>query len=47
MAETIYSASTPAESVCDVKEEDEEKKPKKRKSWGQELPVPKTNLPPR
>ena len=26
----------------------EEKKPvKKRKSWGQELPVPKTNLPPR
>lgn len=24
-----------------------EKKPKKRKSWGQELPVPKTNLPPR
>ncbi|KAF9892575.1 hypothetical protein FE257_000977 [Aspergillus nanangensis] len=38
----------------EVKEEDEEdlqtdeKKPtKKRKSWGQELPVPKTNLPPR
>lgn len=26
----------------------EEKKPvKKRKSWGQELPIPKTNLPPR
>jgi transcriptional activator HAC1 len=26
----------------------EEKKPsKKRKSWGQELPTPKTNLPPR
>lgn len=26
----------------------EDKKPaKKRKSWGQELPVPKTNLPPR
>ncbi|KAL9021718.1 MAG: hypothetical protein Q9185_001082 [Variospora sp. 1 TL-2023] len=47
MAETIYSASTPSESGCDVKEEGEEKKPKKRKSWGQELPVPKTNLPPR
>lgn len=34
----------------EVKEEpkSEEKKPaKKRKSWGQELPVPKTNLPPR
>lgn len=27
---------------------DDEKKPaKKRKSWGQELPTPKTNLPPR
>ncbi|KAL8990792.1 MAG: hypothetical protein Q9177_000644 [Variospora cf. flavescens] len=47
MAETIYAASTPSESGCDVKEEGEEKKPKKRKSWGQELPVPKTNLPPR
>ena len=35
----------------DIKEDDiksEEKKPaKKRKSWGQELPTPKTNLPPR
>ena len=30
------------------KEEGSEKKPaKKRKSWGQELPTPKTNLPPR
>jgi transcriptional activator HAC1 len=27
--------------------EDEKKPAKKRKSWGQELPVPKTNLPPR
>ena len=26
---------------------DEKKPSKKRKSWGQELPVPKTNLPPR
>lgn len=46
------SLSSP-EPNADVKEEDEEeeeteKKPaKKRKSWGQELPVPKTNLPPR
>ncbi|KAL8936420.1 MAG: hypothetical protein Q9216_004941 [Gyalolechia sp. 2 TL-2023] len=48
MAETTLLYSTPAPSVCDVKEEGEEKKPtKKRKSWGQELPVPKTNLPPR
>ena len=32
----------------DDQEGDEEKKPtKKRKSWGQELPTPKTNLPPR
>lgn len=32
----------------DIKEEDDDKKPtKKRKSWGQELPTPKTNLPPR
>ncbi|KAJ5469408.1 Transcriptional activator hacA [Penicillium diatomitis] len=28
-------------------DEDEKKPVKKRKSWGQELPVPKTNLPPR
>ena len=27
--------------------EDEKKPAKKRKSWGQELPTPKTNLPPR
>ena len=41
-----------SESVY-IKDEDdfdgeEDKKPtKKRKSWGQELPTPKTNLPPR
>lgn len=36
------------EDVDDVEEVKDEKKPsKKRKSWGQELPVPKTNLPPR
>lgn len=44
-ADTSLDASSPAE----IKEETtEEKKPvKKRKSWGQELPTPKTNLPPR
>lgn len=44
-ADTSLDASSPAE----IKEENtEEKKPvKKRKSWGQELPTPKTNLPPR
>lgn len=34
------------ETVEDVKS-DEKKPTKKRKSWGQELPTPKTNLPPR
>ena len=43
---------TSPESSYNVKEEsvegDESKGPtKKRKSWGQELPTPKTNLPPR
>ncbi|CAG8141208.1 unnamed protein product [Penicillium salamii] len=50
----LYSVS-PAETSLDspepeddIKEEDDERKPtKKRKSWGQELPTPKTNLPPR
>ena len=31
----------------DLDGEDEKKPTKKRKSWGQELPTPKTNLPPR
>ncbi|KAJ5975157.1 Basic leucine zipper [Penicillium waksmanii] len=31
----------------EIKEEDDKKTTKKRKSWGQELPTPKTNLPPR
>jgi hypothetical protein len=45
---------SPAETSLKVPEvkvgetKTEEKKPvKKRKSWGQELPIPKTNLPPR
>jgi transcriptional activator HAC1 len=47
---TISPADTSLESPepDELKEEDDEKRPtKKRKSWGQELPTPKTNLPPR
>ncbi|KAJ5514905.1 Snf7 [Penicillium fimorum] len=48
---TVSPADTSLESPepeDDIKDEDDEKKPtKKRKSWGQELPTPKTNLPPR
>lgn len=51
---SLLSPISPPEFYCSVKEEEEEmkdemeKKPtKKRKSWGQELPIPKTNLPPR
>ncbi|KAI4199457.1 MAG: hypothetical protein LQ350_004598 [Teloschistes chrysophthalmus] len=49
LADTTLSACTPApSSIYDMKEGGDEKRPvKKRKSWGQELPVPKTNLPPR
>ncbi|KAL4801758.1 bZIP transcription factor HacA [Aspergillus unguis] len=45
---TVSPADTSLQAE-DVEEEVQtEKKPaKKRKSWGQELPVPKTNLPPR
>lgn len=40
--------STPADSSSPAPEDASEKKPvKKRKSWGQVLPEPKTNLPPR
>lgn len=47
MADTTFSPADSG-SCGDVKEEGDGKKPvKKRKSWGQELPVPKTNLPPR
>ncbi|KKK21009.1 hypothetical protein P175DRAFT_0498876 [Aspergillus ochraceoroseus IBT 24754] len=46
---TVSPADTSLESKDGTAEtKTEEKKPaKKRKSWGQELPVPKTNLPPR
>jgi transcriptional activator HAC1 len=51
---TISPADTSLDSPSADEDKDteangtEEKKPvKKRKSWGQELPTPKTNLPPR
>lgn len=47
---SLLTPNSPPEFYCSVKEEEDgmEKKPtKKRKSWGQELPTPKTNLPPR
>ena len=44
LAETTFMPS-PEPSVKD--ENEEKRTTKKRKSWGQELPTPKTNLPPR
>ena len=48
LAETNLMGPSTPESLSDVKDEGSDKKAaKKRKSWGQELPTPKTNLPPR
>lgn len=48
IALTVSPADTSLDSPEPEEETHDEKKPsKKRKSWGQELPVPKTNLPPR
>lgn len=49
LAETSLLTPTSPESFTAVNHHDEnDRKPtKKRKSWGQELPTPKTNLPPR
>ena len=48
---SLLTSPTPAADAAGeakVKKEDDEKKPvKKRKSWGQQLPTPTTNLPPR
>ncbi|KAH8433585.1 transcription factor HAC1 [Aspergillus melleus] len=45
---TVSPADTSLEDLHEDDVKSEDKKPaKKRKSWGQELPVPKTNLPPR
>ncbi|KAJ5624744.1 Snf7 [Penicillium lagena] len=47
-ADTSLSSPEPKVEPLDDEDDEAEKKPtKKRKSWGQELPVPKTNLPPR
>lgn len=47
LAETNLMGPDSPDSGSSVKEEDVKKPTKKRKSWGQELPTPKTNLPPR
>ncbi|EED14207.1 bZIP transcription factor HacA [Talaromyces stipitatus ATCC 10500] len=46
-ADTSLDASPPAEVKVEETKTEEKKPVKKRKSWGQELPTPKTNLPPR
>ncbi|MCJ1286423.1 hypothetical protein MMC26_005768 [Xylographa opegraphella] len=47
MAETSLMTPTSPESYKCSSKEDDKQPTKKRKSWGQELPTPKTNLPPR
>lgn len=47
LAETNFVVPNTPDSLCSTKDEDEKRPTKKRKSWGQELPTPKTNLPPR
>lgn len=46
-ADTSLDSPEPEGDDVEIKEEDDKKPTKKRKSWGQELPTPKTNLPPR
>lgn len=47
-ADTSLDTPEPEGDLDEVEIKEEDKKPaKKRKSWGQELPTPKTNLPPR
>lgn len=44
----LEASAEPEVEIKDEESRPDEKKPvKKRKSWGQELPTPKTNLPPR
>lgn len=47
LAETNLLIPNSPSSIESVKDEDDKKPTRKRKSWGQELPTPKTNLPPR
>lgn len=44
---TVSPADTSFDSPEPEGVDDDKRPSKKRKSWGQELPVPKTNLPPR
>jgi transcriptional activator HAC1 len=44
--ETLETPETP-ETKSEEPKPEAKKPAKKRKSWGQELPIPKTNLPPR
>ncbi|TVY21548.1 Transcriptional activator hac1 [Lachnellula arida] len=45
--DSIFGGSVREDSVLDDSPEGDKKQVKKRKSWGQQLPEPKTNLPPR
>lgn len=47
LAETNLLIPNSPSSIESVKDEEDKKPTRKRKSWGQELPTPKTNLPPR
>ena len=47
LADTSLLTPPIPEPVEEPSSKEEKKAVKKRKSWGQELPVPKTNLPPR
>jgi transcriptional activator HAC1 len=45
--DSMFGGSIRGESVLEDTPAPEKKAVKKRKSWGQQLPEPKTNLPPR
>ncbi|TVY59469.1 Transcriptional activator hac1 [Lachnellula cervina] len=45
--DSMFGGSVREDSVLDDSPEGDKKQVKKRKSWGQQLPEPKTNLPPR
>ncbi|KAI9883340.1 MAG: Pre-mRNA-splicing factor slt11 [Watsoniomyces obsoletus] len=47
MGEDLDSQTTATRATSQCPTEGDKKPTKKRKSWGQELPTPKTNLPPR
>ncbi|MCJ1308787.1 hypothetical protein MMC25_002442 [Agyrium rufum] len=47
LAETSLMTPSSPQSISSDPSKEEKKPTKKRKSWGQELPIPKTQLPPR